>query len=433
VPFLFIPRTTGFQILDIAGPYSCTPDNNPANDTPALPAPPVDAEEVRVRPEFDSWGYAHQYENAAGKMRRVDSHAIDEALSRNYANDFGDLSIHEFATDPTEYLAYSSYYSGGMRVFSFGPGGLVEQGRFIDDEGSNFWGVEQFTGADGERYFAGSDRDYGLQIFRYTGPGAAQRPVCTDSVSMVPYKSTGPVSLPCTDANGNPLTRAVSTQPTAGTLTGVGSAATATYTHTGNRLGNVDQFQFTANDGAATSAPATARIVVVPRNGGRCFNPFVGTAARETLTGSRFGDRLRGGGGNDTLEGRGGADCLSGDGGRDTVRGNDGNDRVNGGRGRDRLFGNDGRDTVRGGPGDDSMMGGDGRDRMFGLGGDDRIEADSGRGHLLSGGGGSDRLFAANGKRDTIRCGGGQDTVRADRDDRVSRDCESVRTTRGRR
>ena len=41
-------------------------------------------------------------------------------------------------TSPT-----SSYYAGGMRVFTFGPGGLVEQGgRYIDEGGSNFWGVE---------------------------------------------------------------------------------------------------------------------------------------------------------------------------------------------------------------------------------------------------------------------------------------------------
>jgi RTX calcium-binding nonapeptide repeat (4 copies) len=178
VPFLFIPRTVGLWIMGVAEPYTCVADNNPANDTPN-PAPGTDGNEVEAIPEFDGWGYAYQCENASGKMRRVDSYAITEALSRDYANDFGDLSIHEFATDPTEYLAYSSYYSGGMRVFSFGPGGLVEQGRFIDDEGSNFWGVEQFTGADGERYFAGSDRDFGLQIFRYTGPGAAQRPVCS--------------------------------------------------------------------------------------------------------------------------------------------------------------------------------------------------------------------------------------------------------------
>ena len=39
---------------------------------------------------------------------------MDEA----FATGFGDLTVHEFATDPTENLAYSSYYAGGMRVMS---------------------------------------------------------------------------------------------------------------------------------------------------------------------------------------------------------------------------------------------------------------------------------------------------------------------------
>ena len=63
-----------------------------------------------------------------------------------------------------------------MRVFTFGPGGLTEQGKFIDEGGSNFWGVEQFTTPQGERLFAGSDRDYGLYILKYTGPGAPATP-----------------------------------------------------------------------------------------------------------------------------------------------------------------------------------------------------------------------------------------------------------------
>jgi hypothetical protein len=72
-------------------------------------------------------------------------------------------------------LAYSSYYAAGMRVFQFGADGLAEVGRYIPERGANFWGVEQFT-QNGVRYFAGSDRDYGLYIFRYTGPGAVQPP-----------------------------------------------------------------------------------------------------------------------------------------------------------------------------------------------------------------------------------------------------------------
>ena len=60
-------------------------------------------------------------------------------------------------------------------MFKFGPGGLDEVGHYIDAQGNNFWGIETFVGGPsagnlkGKRLFAGSDRDHGLWIFRYTG------------------------------------------------------------------------------------------------------------------------------------------------------------------------------------------------------------------------------------------------------------------------
>ena len=43
------------------------------------------------------------------------------------------------------------------------------------------------------------------------------------------------------------------------------------------------------------------------------------------------------------------------------------------------------------------------------------------------GGTGNDRVFARNGKVDRIGCGRGRDRVRADANDRVAGDCETVR------
>jgi hypothetical protein len=64
-----------------------------------------------------------------------------------------------------------------MRVFSFGESGIEEVGHYIDEEGNNFWGVETFAPTDRKAgnlkkrlLFAGSDRDHGIFIFRYTGP-----------------------------------------------------------------------------------------------------------------------------------------------------------------------------------------------------------------------------------------------------------------------
>ena len=130
---------------------------------------------VRSTSQFDGWGYAHLYRNTGTKMQEIDTYALPESLvdDPKYQFSMGDLSIHEFATDPDRNLAYASYYAGGLRVFRFGEKGLKEVGAFIDEGGSNLWGVEQFThttptGAR-QRLIAASDRDHGLSIFRYTG------------------------------------------------------------------------------------------------------------------------------------------------------------------------------------------------------------------------------------------------------------------------
>jgi hypothetical protein len=131
---------------------------------------------VRGTSRFDGWGYAHLFRNQGGKIEEVDAYAIPEALDPAYAFGFGDLSIHEFAADAQQNLAYVSYYSGGMRVFRFGESGLTPVGHYVADGGNNFWGVETFVAGQsaprslrGKTLFAGSDRDHGIWIFRYTG------------------------------------------------------------------------------------------------------------------------------------------------------------------------------------------------------------------------------------------------------------------------
>ena len=52
----------------------------------------------------------------------------------------------------------------GFRVLEYGSKGLKEVGAFVDEGGSNFWGVEIHE-IDGKQYVLGSDRDYGLYIF----------------------------------------------------------------------------------------------------------------------------------------------------------------------------------------------------------------------------------------------------------------------------
>jgi hypothetical protein len=162
------PRSQGFAIFDV--PYSnadCLAGTGPA----ALPvALGMTGDTLSFAASFDGWGYVHLFRNSNGKMAELDTYAIPEAHDPAFATGFGDLSIHEVATSPTQAdRAYFSYYSGGFRVAKIVADELVEVGHFIDVGGNNFWGVQVFQSG-GQEYVAASDRDSGLYIFRYTGP-----------------------------------------------------------------------------------------------------------------------------------------------------------------------------------------------------------------------------------------------------------------------
>ena len=157
VAALFVSRSIGLRIIDAFDETTYTCDEATGTGT-AAPAAPREGSPVEIAVLFDGWGYAHQYRNGAGKLAKVDDYAIQEGIDDRWASRFGDLSIHEFAADPETNLAYISYYSGGLRVVRFGDGGMEEVGRFIDQrpdgKGNDFWGVEQFTAANGERLIA---------------------------------------------------------------------------------------------------------------------------------------------------------------------------------------------------------------------------------------------------------------------------------------
>ncbi|MPY83376.1 MAG: hypothetical protein GEV00_08635 [Actinophytocola sp.] len=127
--------------------------------------------EVDVDAIFDGWGYVHLFDAATNQD--LDTYAIDEAHDPAFASGFGDLSVHEVATDPNDpSRAYLSYYSGGMRALEIqctDPSDtstceLVETGSYLAPEGNDFWGVEAFT-RNGKTIVAGSDRDDGLYLF----------------------------------------------------------------------------------------------------------------------------------------------------------------------------------------------------------------------------------------------------------------------------
>jgi hypothetical protein len=142
-------------------------------DGPAIGAIGAD---IEVGSEFDGWGYIHLYDRQT--FAEIDTFAIPEAHDPAFAFGFGDLTVHEVATDPQDAsLAYLSYYSGGVRMIEIqcsDPNDestceLVEVGGYLGSEGNDVWGVEAFV-RDGETYVLGSDRDYGLLIFETNEP-----------------------------------------------------------------------------------------------------------------------------------------------------------------------------------------------------------------------------------------------------------------------
>ena len=166
IPAVFVSRTDGFRILTGSVPagYTCSLDGSGTS----APAAETNGQTVEIDAMFDGWGYVHLID--ANTMQDIDQYALPEGQLAAYASGFGDLSIHEVATDPDRDLAYLSHYAGGFRVLSYGAGGLMEVGAFIDQGGNNFWGVEVHKHPNGQKYILGSDRDSGLYIFQYKGP-----------------------------------------------------------------------------------------------------------------------------------------------------------------------------------------------------------------------------------------------------------------------
>jgi hypothetical protein len=138
---------------------------------------------IEAMAEFDGWGYTRVVDTSvAAAPTEVSQIALPETSDPAFAQGFGDLTVHEVEVargDPNEggpnvdddLLAYFSWYSGGARVVDISnPTAPEEVGHYVDDQGNNFWGVALAEDQNGDRIVLESDRDFGLFIFRYTGP-----------------------------------------------------------------------------------------------------------------------------------------------------------------------------------------------------------------------------------------------------------------------
>jgi hypothetical protein len=138
---------------------------------------------VSAQSEFDGWGYARMVDTSTPSApNEVGQFNIPETADPDFAAGFGDLTVHEVEVprgDPneggsnpdTDKLAYFSWYSGGFRVIDItDPSSPQEVGHHIDVGGNNHWGVALAEDQNGDRIVLASDRDFGLYIYRYTGP-----------------------------------------------------------------------------------------------------------------------------------------------------------------------------------------------------------------------------------------------------------------------
>jgi len=239
------------------------------------------------------------------------------------------------------------------------------------------------------------------------------------------------------DPDGDPLTAALVTGPSHGTLTLNGNGSFS-YTPAGNFNGS-DSFSYRASDGTLTSTPTTVTITITAANdaptmtvaaGGTCgtddhsgtitltvgdaenaattltlsaasSNPglvptgnvvFAGSGDTRKLTVNAVDGRtgtaivtVTVSDGQDSgqvevtvREGGSGKDTITGGSGADLIFAQSNNDTITGGDGNDLLCGDSGGDTLAGGGGDDSLGGGSGSDRLTGGSGADRFGGGAG-------------------------------------------------------
>ncbi len=194
IPAFFVPRPSGLEILGRTQDGGCDDSTLTEGDTGQV---------ATAGAVFDGWGYFHVINNdpagvtvpgtlttkagstTVGYLGHIGYYAPEEAAYPTKAFGFGDLTMHNVEVDPlNRNQSYVSWYSAGMRALEYRPGhfrsnangegsyswNVHEVGRWIDPQGSNFWGVT-VTNIGGQQYILASDRNTGLHIFTWECEG----------------------------------------------------------------------------------------------------------------------------------------------------------------------------------------------------------------------------------------------------------------------
>jgi len=121
-----------------------------------------------------------------------------------------------------------------------------------------------FTGSDSFTYQANDGQvDSTIATVAITVTNTNDAPVAQNITGTVNEDASVVLTLSATDADADPLTFEVTTQPQNGTLSGTG--AEQTYTPSANYFGN-DSFTYRASDGTASSNTAIVTLTVNPVN-----------------------------------------------------------------------------------------------------------------------------------------------------------------------
>ncbi|MFE2643067.1 LVIVD repeat-containing protein [Streptomyces nigra] len=161
IPLIFVNRLTGLRLLGVT---DVTEETAGSTATPVEP----DVPSIDLRPVFNGWGYLRLFRtdvpaDGPAVLEQIDTYAIPESQDPKYATGFGDLSASHVAIDPDRPLVYATFYSGGLRVLSYGDDGLREVGSYCEP-GVDFLGVVVHK-IGGKTHVLVTDRNYGLYVF----------------------------------------------------------------------------------------------------------------------------------------------------------------------------------------------------------------------------------------------------------------------------
>jgi len=107
IPVVFVSREAGFELFDDTSfdIDECLAGSEATTEAPMAIGTVGDVV-TDVGAVFDGWGYVHLFgvdiEDAAASLTELDTFVIPEAMDPDFAEGFGDLSVHEVATDPQD-------------------------------------------------------------------------------------------------------------------------------------------------------------------------------------------------------------------------------------------------------------------------------------------------------------------------------------------